>query len=463
MDLAKEFLCFIKKENLFQSKDKLIIGVSGGIDSVVLCELCNQAHFNFSIAHCNFKLRGEESERDELFVRSLSEKYKVEVFIKSFETEIFAKENKVSIQVAARDLRYKWFKELSLQTFIPQTTNNKQQITNNHQRPYILTAHHANDNIETLLMNFFRGTGINGLRAILPKKDIIIRPLLFATKQEILNFAGENNLSFVEDSSNTSDKYTRNYFRNQIIPSIEKVYPKVEGNLRNNIYRFKEIDMLYQQSIINLKKKLIEHKGDEIHIPVLKLLKSKPLFTIVYEIINEFNFTSHQTDDVINLLTAETGKYVQSSTHRILKNRNWLIIAPNNTSLAQNILMEETDNIIEFANGKLKFDKLSTISYQPDSYRVSTENIVAWLDAEEIKFPLLLRKWKTGDYFYPLGMQKKKKLNRFFIDQKLSAPEKENVWVVEMNKKILWVVGKRIDDRFKITLKTKNILRISLC
>jgi tRNA(Ile)-lysidine synthase len=322
---------------------------------------------------------------------------------------------------------------------------------------WILTAHHANDNIETLLMNFFKGTGINGLRAILPKQNKIIRPLLFAKKEELLAFAKENSLSFVEDSSNASDKYTRNYFRNQLIPAVQKVFPQAEDNLLHNVERFRDINILYQQSIEFHKKKLLEIKGEEIHIPVLKLLKLKPLATIAFEIIKNFGFTSHHTEEVIKLLNSDSGKYIQSTSHRILKNRSWLIISPNNTQAAENILIEEKDKTIDFANGKLKLDILNA-----DNFHSSSESTIAFIDADEIKFPLLLRKWKQGDYFYPLGMKKKKKLSRFFIDRKLSLTEKEKIWVLESNKKIIWVVGYRLDDRCKITSKTKTVLKFTL-
>ncbi len=457
MNLLKKFTDFIKKENLFQPKDKLLLAVSGGVDSVVLCELCKQTGFDFVIAHCNFQLRGEESKRDEQFVRELTKKYNVEIFVKKFDTEKYAEENKLSIQVAARELRYEWFNQI---------VNGQLSMVNGHagfihHSPltihHILTAHHANDNIETLLINFFKGTGISGLRGILPKHGNIIRPLLFAKKEELIEFAKENNLSYVEDSSNVSDKYTRNYFRNQLIPSVQKVFPQVEDNLLNNIQRFKDIETLYQQSIELHKKKLLEKKGEEIHIPVLKLFKSDPLPTIVYEIIKDFGFTSNQTEDVIKLLNSDSGKYVQSHTHKIIKNRNWLIITSSLTTVAENILIEEEDKVVEFLNDKLEMKQISAAGY-----KLSGSESIAQLDSDEIKFPLLLRKWKQGDYFYPLGMKKKKKLSRFFIDQKLSLTEKENIWVLEMNKKIIWIVGKRIDERFKITPKTKNILKISL-
>jgi tRNA(Ile)-lysidine synthase len=444
MHLLQKFTGFIKKENLFQPKDKLLLAVSGGVDSVVLCELCKQAGYDFVIAHCNFQLRGEESKRDEEYVSELAKKNNVEIFVKRFETERYAEENKISIQVAARELRYEWFNSL-----INQSTN--QQIN------YIVTAHHANDNIETLLINFFKGTGINGLRGILPKHGKIIRPLLFSKKEELLEFAKEHALKYVEDSSNASDKYTRNYFRNQLIPSIQKVFPQAEDNLLDSIERFRDIEMLYQQSIELHKKKLLEKKGNEIHIPVLKLLKSEPLTTIIYEIIKDFGFTSNQTDEAIKLLNSDSGKYVQSVSHRIIRNRKWLIISPADTAVAENILIEEVDKTVQFPKGKMKFATLATHNSQ-----LTSDNSIAYLDADEITFPLLLRKWKQGDYFYPLGMNKKKKLSKLFIDQKLSLTDKENAWVLEMNKKIIWVVGKRIDDRFKITPKTKTILKISL-
>ena len=448
MTLLEKYRAYIKQQNLFQPKDKLLLAVSGGVDSVVLCELCKQTGYDFVIAHCNFQLRGEESERDEKFVQELGKKYSVEVLVKKFDTQKYADENKMSIQVAARNLRYKWFDEI-----LKSSTVNCQLPTAN----WLLTAHHANDNVETLLMNFFKGTGINGLKAILPRHNNIIRPLLFAKKEELIAFATAYKLTFVEDSSNASDKYTRNYFRNELIPGLQKVYPQVEENLLKNVERFREIEMLYQQSINLHTKKLLETKGNEIHIPVLKLLKAEPLNTIVYEIIKDFGFTAHQTEDVIALLKSESGKYIQSASHRIIKNRNWLIITPNQTTEAANILIEENDKQVEFENGKIVLEILQTTNHKPQ-----TTNPVAQLDADEIKFPLLLRKCKKGDYFYPLGMQKKKKLSRFFIDQKLSLTQKEKTWVIEMDRKIIWVVGLRIDDRFKITDKTKNILQITL-
>lgn len=448
MNLLRQFKDYIKKERLFQPKDKLLLAVSGGVDSVVLCELCHQAKIPFAIAHCNFQLRGAESERDEQFVTALAKKYNVVLFVNRFDTEKYVTENKVGIQVAARELRYKWFNEIIDSKSFTENYENKKEGK-------ILTAHHADDNIETLLMNFFKGTGINGMKGILPKQGRLIRPLLFAGKSDLLEFAIINGLSFVEDSSNASDKYTRNYFRNQLIPAVQQIFPKVTENLKANLSRFREIDLIYTESILQHKKKLLVLKGAEVHIPVLKLKKCNPLATILYEIIKEFSFTAGQIDDVINLLESESGKYINSPTHRILKNRNWLIINEFNNYTSENILIENEPNEISFEGGRLKMGKYEFNAIK-DSY------LIAQIDFAKIKFPLLLRKWKQGDYFYPLGMQKQKKISRFLIDQKLSLSQKEKVWVLEMDKKIVWVVGMRIDDRFKITQQTKNILEFSL-
>lgn len=440
MNLLERYKAYISKQNLIQLKDKLLLAVSGGVDSVVLVELCKQAGYDFIIAHCNFQLRGTESDRDEKFVKELGEKYTVEVLIKSFDTEKYAKENKLNIQVAARELRYSWFNEISADRSIR----------------YILTAHHANDNMETLLMNFFKGTGINGLRGILSRQGNIVRPMLFAKKEELVEFARLCKLEFVEDSSNASDKYTRNYFRNELIPGLKKIFPQVEENLLNNIERFREMEMLYRLALDLHKKRLLEQRGNEFHIPVLKLLKTEPLNSIVYEIIKDYGFTAHQVDEAVALLKSDSGKYIQSASHRIIKNRNWLIISPNDIEESENILIEGECKL-KFSGGDMQVKKILN-----DHYAIRHEQQLAQLDAGKIRFPLLLRKWKKGDYFYPLGMQKKKKLSRFFIDRKLSLSQKERTWVIEMDKKLLWVVGQQIDDRFKITGKTKDILQISL-
>jgi tRNA(Ile)-lysidine synthase len=455
LNLLQQYKEFIKKENLFSPKDKLLLAVSGGVDSIVLCELCKQAGYDFTIAHCNFQLRGEESERDEKFVRSLSQKYKAEIKVKKFDTEKFAEENKMSIQEAARVLRYEWFDEL-VQSSEFAVRSDELPTPDSRLRTFLLTAHHANDNAETVLMNFCRGTGLHGFTGIPVSYGNIRRPLLIFTKDQLLQFAKENRLDFVEDTSNLSSKYTRNLFRNEIIPAISKVYPQVNENLNDNINRFKEIEKLYKLAVGDIKKKLVKEKGSEWHIPV-KQLMSYDNRALIYEIIADFGFNEKQIDEVIKLAESDSGKYIESPTfnYRIIRHRHWFIISPVNSVESGIIIIEEKDKTVIFEEGVMEIEKLQTSNFKPQ-----TSNSIACLDSKEINFPLILRKWKTGDYFYPLGMKKKKKLSRFFIDQKLSKIEKEKTWVIEMDKKIIWVIGKRIDERFKLTDKTKNVLEI---
>lgn len=450
MSLTEKFRTKVKYKNLFSEKDNLLVAVSGGVDSVVLCELCKQAGFSFKIAHCNFQLRGEESERDEKFVASLGEKYGVEVKIKKFNTENFAQENKISIQEAARALRYEWFDEL----VIGQWSMDKEVSSN--ASKYILTAHHADDNAETLLMNFCRGTGLHGLTGIPMRYENVIRPLLSFSKEELFQFAQENNLEFVEDSSNRSNYYTRNLFRNEIIPAISKVFPKITDNLNDNIIRFKETEKLYKLAVGDIKKKLVKEKGSEWHIPVKQLVGYKNR-ALIYEIIADFGFTEKQIDEVIKLSESDSGKYIDSPTfnYRIIKHRHWFIVSPVNSVSSAIIIIEKSDQTVLFEEGLLK---IKSVEAPPASFKKEA----GVFDNRLIEFPLILRKRKTGDYFYPIGMKKKKKVSRFLIDEKCSKTEKDKIWVLESNKKIIWVVGKRIDDRFKVTDKTKSVLQISL-
>jgi tRNA(Ile)-lysidine synthase len=438
--MLTRFVQNIKDKKLFAPSDRLLLAVSGGVDSVVLCELCYNAGFSFEIAHANFQLRGEESTADEHFVKNLAAHYRVPLHVKKFDTNAFAEKNKLSVQVAARQLRYNWFTE----------------ILKGGSR-YVLTAHHSDDNVETVLMNFFRGTGISGLRGIPGKHNEVVRPLLPFSRKEILEYARERKLNWREDSSNASDKYSRNYFRNAIIPMVYKIFPEVESNLTHNIQRFAEIEELYHQAIDLHKNKILEYHGNEVHIPVLKLKKSKPLHTILYEIIAQYNFTSHQLNDVVHLLDAGQGKYVQSSTHRIFRNRNWLIISPLESEKAKNILITEEENEVNFSDNVIELKSGST-----DPMKISGVPAIAEVDKSKIKFPLYLRKWKAGDYFYPLGMKKKKKISRFLIDQKLSPTDKEKVWVIESDKRICWVVGMRIDERFKVVPSTKSVIKFKV-
>ncbi len=444
---------------------KWLLAVSGGVDSVVLCDLAYKAGIDFVLAHCNFQLRNKESTRDEDFVRSLGNMYGKRVLVNQFDTIGYAEKYKKSIQVAARELRYEWFNQIiddasdhAVKRKSEEFNGENLSANNTNETPSIIvTAHHANDSIETLLMNFLKGTGIPGLHGILPLQNKVLRPLLMFFKDELLAYARQHELQYVEDSSNLTDKYSRNYIRQHIMPPLKALYPQVENNLLDNIDRFKEVEVLYDQSIAQHKKKLMEYRENEVHIPVLKLSNTQPLRTIVYEIIKDYAFTVGQVDEVINLLASDSGRYVASASHRIIKNRKWLIISPVQTKEAANILIEENDTIVHFDNYILAIQKHEIDSH----FKVPTSSLLACLDPGAISFPLLLRKWKHGDYFYPLGMKKKKKLSRFFIDQKLSKPAKEKVWVLEMNKKIIWIIGHRIDDRFKLLPSSKNVLLLT--
>jgi len=456
MDLLLRFKEFIQAQNLFYQKDKLLLAVSGGVDSVVLCELCKQAGYDFIIAHCNFKLRDKESERDKEFVVGLGNKYNVEVLVKEFDTQKYAEEKKIGIQEAARNLRYNWFREI---IYPWQMADGSDHSAIGHPSSviYILTAHHADDNIETVLMNFSRGTGLEGLTGIPVKHSYVRRPLLSFWKKELIEFAKENKLQFVEDSSNQSSKYTRNLFRNEIIPLISKAFPQVKSNLQDNINRFNEIQKLYHISVGEIKKKLCKVKKDEVQIPI-KQLMSYQNRALIFEIISEYGFSEKQIEEVIKLAVSESGKFIESPTrYRIIKFRNWFIISQKHSDNAETIVIEKDTKNIQHSTFNIQL----SIS-QTTNHKLPTANSIASLDAKEISFPLILRKWKQGDYFYPLGMKKKKKLARFFIDQKLSRTDREKIWVIEMNKKIIWVVGLRIDDRFKITDKTTSVLKISL-
>ncbi len=420
---------------------RLLLAVSGGVDSVVLTHLAAQSGFDFRMAHCNFQLRGAESERDEQFVLALGKRYGKEVLVKRFDTETFASTHKMAIQEAARELRYTWFNTIR-------------------EDSWLVTAHHADDNIETTLMHLFRGTGIKGLAGIQPIQEerALLRPLLPFRKQALLEYALSAKLDFVEDSSNSSDKYTRNFFRHQLIPGIREVFPQAEENILQTIEHLNEALLVYDQSIHQQLNKLMETRGNEIHIPVLKWKQATPLHALTREMLKPYGFTTAQTTEAIRLLDASNGSYLSSPTHRLIRNRKWMIIAENANEQAVHIIIEETDKEVIFAGGTLKIQHTKGKSQKSAIPSAPSE---AYLDAAKMKFPLLLRKWKQGDYFYPLGMQKKKKLSRFFIDNKLSATEKEKVWVLEMDKKIIWVIGYRIDDRFKITDAASDILQVT--
>lgn len=440
--LLERFTSQVRKQALFTGDDFLLLAVSGGLDSVVMTALCKEAGYKFAIAHCNFQLRGEESARDQAFVRELADKYEVPFFLRCFETEKYATEKKLSIQEAARELRYGFFQEL---------------IQDAKYTPaYLLTAHHRDDNVETVLMNFLRGTGLQGMTGIPPVNGKIRRPLLLFSREELLDFAKDRQLRWVEDSSNQLSKYTRNFLRNEWIPAIEKIYPEVKTNIARNIERFSEINKQYRISLENGKKKLIHRKGNEWHIPVRLLLKTNK--AMVYELLSEHGFSEGQMEEVYKLANAGSGKYIEAanSDKQIILHRKWFVIASR---------MDKVENghyIIDMKNGELPFPGGKIKTYLLVGSVLSEDPLIASIDADTIEFPLLLRKPKTGDYFYPLGMKKKKKkVSRFFIDNKLSKTEKEKAWILESGGKIIWILGQRIDERVKLKSSSTHTLCIS--
>lgn len=430
-----------------QDNSLLLLAVSGGLDSVVMTHLLAELGFSCYVLHVNFQLRGAESERDENFVRALANLANMEIFVERFDTLEYAKLKGLGIQEAARTLRYQWFEAKRKECQLQFTDKNV----------LLLTAHHANDNIETVLINFLRGTGIQGLRGINPyqKDRYLLRPLLPFKKEDLIGFANNNKLAFVEDSSNESNKYTRNFLRNQILPQLEENFPQVKDNLLNNIDRMKEVAEIYQLAIEDRLDGLMEWKGQECQVPILKLKKTAQLNTVIWELIRPFGFTVQQIPELIKLMDAPNGSCLTSSTYQIIRNRKWLLIATVQTQENSFVSIESSDASIEFSGGKLVFTTIN----QP--FTLDANPLQVMVDAKQLSFPMLLRKPKSGDYFYPLGMQKKKKLNRFFIDQKLSKTQKEAIWILESNQRIIWVLGIRIDNRFRCASSTQAALQIS--
>ena len=428
----------INQKFSFLKEKKLLIAISGGVDSVVLTHLFHQLDFNISLAHCNFNLRGIESDKDEVFVKELGEKLNLKTFTTSFETEKFASKNSLSTQVAARNLRYHWF----------------DKIMNEHKFDFILTAHHLDDNLETFLINLSRGTGLEGLTGIPELNKNIARPLLIFSRDEIENFATKNNIDWREDKSNASNKYIRNKIRNQIIPILKEINPTLLENFQKTTEHLQESQQIIDDSILAFKKKVIEKtENGNLKIDIAKILKTNNPNAYVYQLLKEFGFTAWK--DVANLLTAQSGKEVVSKTHRLLKDRDFLIVSKIRKENTKNIYLigketEEIKNPIHL--------KISTTS------KIDDENkSTIYIDKNSITFPLTLRKWQHGDFFYPKGMQGKKKVSKYFKDEKLSIIDKENTWLLCSENNIIWIVGKRQDNRFLKTKTSNSFLKIELC
>lgn len=425
-------------ENLsFLKEKKLLIAVSGGIDSMVLLELLRQLDYNITIAHCNFNLRGDESDGDEQFIREYASNNNIEIFVTNFDTEFFAIDNKLSIQIAARKLRYVWFN----------------QLLEENNLDYLLTAHHLDDSIETFLINFTRGTGLEGLTGIPQENGSVIRPLLNFTRNEIESFAKENNILWREDSSNASDKYLRNKLRHDVIPVLKSLNPAFSDSFLQTILNLQQSQSLVNDAAILVYKQVVVEKEGQKHIDIDKLKQLPNYKAYLYQWLSPFGFTAW--NDICNLLDAQSGKQVLSTGYRLLKNRGVLILEP---------IRQIDEQVYEIQEQVTSIKEPLTIRLQtvPEISTNYTKNTI-FVNNNLIKFPLFVRKWQEGDYFYPLGMKgQKKKVSKYFKDEKMSLSEKENTWLLCSENKVVWVIGKRADERFKADNTTNLILKIEV-
>jgi tRNA(Ile)-lysidine synthase len=429
----------INKNLPILKESKLLIAVSGGVDSVVLAHLCHNQSLDFALAHCNFNLRQEESNQDEDFVIELAKNLNVEVFIQNFDTEIYAKEQKHSIQMAARELRYNWFQDLASQLDFD----------------YILTAHHADDNLETFLINFTRGTGLNGLTGIPMLNDNIARPLLPFSREQIENYAKHEKIKWREDSSNSSKKYIRNKLRHDLIPILKEINPQLLDSFQNTLTNLNDTADIVEESLDAVLKRAIttiDNKGITFKTIQFKKLNNPKAY--LFEMFKDYGFT--EWNDVVNLLDAESGKQVLSKTHRLMKDREHLILTDrsNTSKISDTRYILKDQNIVETPIGTLTLTPVEQIS------TVSKNTI--YVDQQTLKFPLELRPWKEGDTFRPLGMKGSKKVSKYLKDEKVALVDKENVWVLLSGEKIVYILGKRADERFKVETDTKKILKIEL-
>ncbi|WP_298903854.1 tRNA lysidine(34) synthetase TilS [uncultured Psychroserpens sp.] len=421
----------------FLHEAKILIAISGGLDSVMLVHLCHELKLNITLAHCNFNLRGAESDTDETFVIALANQLDLEIFTQHFDTENHAKQQKLSIQMAARELRYNWFSDLAEDL----------------KFDYILTAHHADDNLETVLINLTRGTGLNGLIGIPEVNGNIVRPLLPFSREELEMYASDNRIEWREDSSNTSDKYLRNKLRHHVIPVLKETNPELLSNFRQTISNLKDTVDIVDDRVKAFTENAVEGETDnniQFKISEFKELSNPKAY--LYELFNGYGFS--EWNDVTNLLDAQSGKQLFSKTHRLLKDRNHLILTEIPSESLNSFEIRENDLHFNMPLGQLVFEKADT--------PIKTDSTSIFVDKDTLTFPLNLRQWQEGDVFYPSGMDGKKKLSKYFKDEKLSLVDKENIWLLCSKGAIVWVIGKRGDERFKVRDKTTNIVHIKL-
>ncbi len=434
------FTNFIEQNNLFAKDDKILLAVSGGKDSVLMAHLFKQAGYNFSIAHCNFNLRGEESLRDQNFVSALADELNVPFYFINFDTKTYANDHKISLQMAARELRYQFFEDIRQQ----------------HGYQKIAIAHHQNDAIETVLINLVRGTGIAGLHGILPNKGSIIRPLLCFTSDEIAKIVKQNNFTYVEDSSNASTKYMRNRIRLAVIPELKKLNPSLETTFKNNLNYFSQLEDFLKHEVEKTRIQLFVYQQNRISVSLNQLKKLQPL--IIYALLKPFGFNTSTVNDLISVLEKHSGRQFLSATHQLVLDRENIIIKPILLNTTTEIKIEATDKEVIFMEKRFN---VTVLNYIPHNLKTNLNTI--FIDADKIIFPLTLRKWQQGDVFIPFGMIGEKKVSDFFINQKLSVIQKaETPILVNGNGKIIWVCGLRSDDRFKITSNTKKIISLNM-
>ncbi len=420
----------------FLKEKKLLLAVSGGIDSMVLVYLFKQLQFDFAVAHCNFQLRHNESNGDEDFVKSICDSFSIPLFVQKFDTKQFAADYKLSIQLAARKLRYDWFYELL----------EKENYN------YLLTAHHLDDSLETFLINFSRGTGLDGLTGIPNQNEKIIRPLLVFSRNEIESFAKDNTIQWREDSSNALDKYLRNKLRHDVIPVLKELNPTLLTSFERTIENIKQSQSLVEDASKLVYKTVVEESGTLLKINLKELLKLPNYRAYLFQWLKQFEFTAW--NDIYELVYAQSGKQVLSENYVLLKDRDSLLLYAK-----ENNANEE----VYFVNKESKGVKIPlniSICKVDDIFNINSNCI--FVDEDKLYFPLMIRKWKEGDYFYPFGMQGKKKLSKYFKDEKLSLVDKSNQWLLCSDNQIVWVIGMRHDERFKVETNTTNILQITL-
>ncbi|MBL7765176.1 MAG: tRNA lysidine(34) synthetase TilS [Chitinophagaceae bacterium] len=416
-----------------------LLAVSGGKDSMVMAELFRQSGIRFAVVHCNFQLRGEDSDADEVLVQTWCEKHQIRFYVQRFQTEDFAQSQGLSIQEAARILRYMFFKEcLPLGPY-----------------HFLATAHHQDDAIETLLFHFFRGTGIRGLGSIPEKTDWLIRPLINYSREQISAFAEAHQVTWREDRSNASVKYTRNIIRHEVIPQLEQTFPELRSTLAKNIQRFKGSLKIYEEAILTLRKKLIEVRGRDHYIPIRKLLKQESIEVTLYELLKPFHFNWDLSLQVLQLLDSQSGAKVGNEKYRVIRHGDFLIITEAKVDEADFVMIESDNVNIETAEYLFKISKKL-----PVSEKLPADPHEIMVTSDPIEFPLILRKWKAGDYLYPFGMPKKKKVARILIDLKMPIHQKEKVRVLESGGRILWVAGIKQDDRTRVKPQTTAVYTI---